>query len=104
MSYGLEIFDSIGESVLEIGDRIAVKIAEVIIPEGIGVVNVPVPNIVDDGTWLVVRFGVGIEFSISPGIVSCDRHYNFAHLNGGAIEAGHGYLYAFEDYFRIYRW
>jgi len=103
MSYGLEVFKANGDSVIKIDDRIVIKIAEVEIPEGIGVVNVPVPGIVDDGTWVIVRFGIGIEFTIQPDNVQCNRVYNFTHLNGANIWAGNGISYSFEDYFRVYR-
>jgi|LakMenEpi03Aug12_release.lakeMendotaPanAssembly.Ray.scaffolds.fasta_scaffold2009148_1 hypothetical protein len=70
MAYGLQVFDSSGNLEVDISSRLSRFVSIYYFNSAIDqTININVPNIVDDGTWMVSQIGEAGSVQIFTGYV-----------------------------------
>lgn len=86
MAYGLKLLKANGTSIqLGSDSRVPYLHGSYTIPYGVGIYNLYVPGLVNDGTWAPIFLGRNVELSITTDYLVCNRKTNYADGNESNI-------------------
>jgi len=71
VSYGLQVFTSAGEVVIDVSGRLLRPVGFITITDNV-TTNYPYPGIVDDGTWFLVPDAIGTAYTAGAKFTGFD--------------------------------